>query len=592
MKEKSMESSPLGRTAANRPKASLRTSTPWWLMARPIRKFTRSEDGSLIIFSLFLFVAMMVIVGLSVDLMRFETTRTKLQNTVDRAALAGASLSQTLDPSDVVSDYFAKSGMSEFLSDVTVTEGLSYRRVDVETDVNVPTHFFNIVGVEALGAPADGIAEEAIGNVEISLVLDVSGSMNSHSRLANLKVAAKDFVDAVYDASQPDYVSFAIIPYATQVNAGETLLSHYNRADSHERSHCINFASTDFDTPAISTTQELEQTLHFDPWTDENDYFDLGEVPPYPVCPGEAHREIMPWSTDRAALKDYIDDLTATGNTSTDIGMKWGAALVDPSTRSVLTSMIASGDVGMELLGRPYDYNSGNSMKVIVVMTDGAHTSQYYMGDHREGLSFVWRWVDDNTGDVHYSIWWDGDDSTPITNPTGQHTYCDQWDHGTCLDWDTGPNPEFWFHAVSYDGITNTYGWRKNPYDGNQGGGNNGATQMTWPEVWAEIPPEYFSDEVLYEMESLTFNERNTYEWAIDSKGKSTKDSRFDSICEAVKDEDVIVFSIGLEVSSSNASRLASCATTPSHYYDVDNLDIGAAFQSIASQINQLRLVH
>ncbi len=589
---RTMESSPLSRNAATRPQTSSRPGTPWRPIARHLEVFKRSEEGSLIVFSLFIFVLMMIIVGLSVDLMRFETTRTKLQNTVDRAALAGASLNQTLDPSDVVSDYFAKSGMSEFLSDVQVTEGLSYRRVDVETDVNVPTHFFNMVGIEALGSPADGIAEEAIGNVEISLVLDVSGSMNSYSRLANLKVAAKDFVDSVYDASQPDYVSFAIIPYATQVNAGETLLSHYNRTDSHERSHCINFTSSDFDTAALSTTDPLEQTLHFDPWTDENDYFDLGETPPYPVCPGESHREIMPWSTDRAALKTYIDGLTATGNTSTDIGMKWGATLVDPGTRPVMNSMIASGDVGSELLGRPYNYNSGDSMKVIVVMTDGAHTSQYYMGDHRDGLSFVWRWVDDNTGDIHYSIWWDGANSTPITKPTGQHTYCDQWNHGTCEDWDTGSNPEFWFHAVSYDGITNTYGWRREPYDGNAGLGNTLATQMTWPEVWAEIPPEYFSDEVLYEMESLTFNERNTYEWAIDSIGRSTKDSRFDSICSAVKNNNVIVFSIGLEVSSSNATRLANCATTPSHYYDVDNLDIGAAFQSIASQINQLRLVH
>ena len=59
-----------------------------------------------------------------------------------------------------------------------------------------------------------------------------------------------------------------------------------------------------------------------------------------------------------------------------------------------------------------------------------------------------------------------------------------------------------------------------------------------------------------------------------------------------MKDENVVVFSIGLEVSSSNATRLANCATSPSHYYDVDNLDIGDAFLSIASQINQLRLIH
>ena len=556
-----------------------------------LRRFGRSEDGSLIIFSLFIFILMLIIVGLSVDLMRFETARTKLQNTVDRAALAAASLNQTIDPTEVVNDYFAKSGMSDYLNDITVTEGISFRQVDIETDVNVPTHFFNMVGIENLASPADGIAQEAIGNVEIAMVLDVSGSMNSYSRLANLKTAAKDFIDTVYDASQPDTVSTVIVPYATQVNAGATLLSHYNRSDSHERSHCVNFDSSDFYSASLSTTSSLEQTMHFDPWTDENDSFDLGEVPPYPVCPGEDHREIMTWSTNKTSLKSYIQGLTAQGNTSTDIGVKWGAALLDPGTQPVLTSMISSGDAPSELAGRPYPYDTGDAMKVLVVMTDGNHTSQYYMGDYRDGYSFVWKYVD-SQGVIHYSIWWDGENGDPITEPEGNYTYCDDWDWGYCDDWDYDDNPEFWFHAWSDDGISNDYEWLKQPYDGNQGDGNMNATRMTWAELWAEIPPEYFSDEVLYEMQSMYSSERNQYEYAIDYVGSSTKNSRFDAICSAVKDGNVTVFSIGLEVSSSNATRLSNCATSPSHYYDVDNLDIGNAFQSIASQINQLRLVH
>ncbi len=557
-------------------------------------RFARDEDGAMIIFGVMLFGLILAISGLSFDLMRYEAHRERLQATLDRAVLAAASLTQTLDPATVVLDYFAKAGMSNYIdaSNINVVAGVNFRRVEATAHIHVPLHHgtFTVFTGEGssnntLIAEATSIAQESIGNVEISLVLDVSGSMNRYNRLTNLKAAAKGFIDTIYDASEAGAVSTSIIPYATQVNAGEVLLSYFNRRDSHEHSHCINFQSPDFASTSISTLTELEQTVHFDPWTDENNTygFDLGDPLPYPVCPGEAHREILPWSGNRTALKNYIDALTATGNTSTDIGMKWGAALIDPSLQPVLAGMIASGDVDGNLVGRPFTYADDDALKIVVVMTDGAHTSQYYMDQNRTGDSFVWRY--EEGGVVHYSIWWDGTGSTPITNPSGSYTYCDDWNNGSCEDWDTGTDPEFWFHARSYDGISNTYSWRSAPY----GGAN--AVRMDWNDVWAEIPPEYFSDEVLWRMGSLSSGERNAYENSVDYVGKSTKDSRFDTVCSAVKANDAIIFSIGLEVTSDNATRLRNCASSASHYYDVDNLDIDLAFQSIASAINQLRLI-
>ena len=280
----------------------------------------------------------------------------------------------------------------------------------------------------------------------------------------------------------------------------------------------------------------------------------------------------------------HINGLTADGNTSTDIGVKWAAALLDPGTQPVLDSMIVSGDVEAEMTGRPFDYNTTDVMKVMVVMTDGNHTEQYYMGAYRSGPSFVWKYVDGN-GVPHYSIWWEGDESTPNTNPTGNHSYCDDWDQGDCEDWVTGPNPKFWFHAWSPDLISNDYEWRSTPI------GGASAVRMTWDQVWAEIPPEHFSDEVLWEMEAFTFNERNAFEWAIDDVDDDDKDLRFDAICSAVKANNVIVFSIGLEITDSHATRLRNCATSPSHYFNVQVLNIELAFAAIASEISQLRLV-
>ena len=85
-------------------------------------RFARNEDGSFIIFGLFMFVLLLLACGMGLDMMRLETARVKLQTTVDRAALAAANLNQELPPQDVVADYFEKAGIGEFLSGVTVTE--------------------------------------------------------------------------------------------------------------------------------------------------------------------------------------------------------------------------------------------------------------------------------------------------------------------------------------------------------------------------------------------------------------------------------------------------------------------------------------
>jgi Flp pilus assembly protein TadG len=61
------------------------------------RQFARGESGSLTIFSLFVILCMLMIGGLAVDFMRQESTRARLQSTLDRAILAAADMDQTLD---------------------------------------------------------------------------------------------------------------------------------------------------------------------------------------------------------------------------------------------------------------------------------------------------------------------------------------------------------------------------------------------------------------------------------------------------------------------------------------------------------------
>ena len=69
------------------------------------------------------------------------------------------------------------------------------------------------------------------------------------------------------------------------------------------------------------------------------------------------------------------------------------------------------------------------------------------------------------------------------------------------------------------------------------------------------------------------------------------KDARMAAICQAAKAKNILLYTIGFEVSNSNALKLQSCATTSAHFFRVDGVDIADAFAEIAAQLKSLRLV-
>ena len=199
---------------------------------RTLKKFQRDEDGSLVMFSLFIFLAMLMFGGIAVDLMLYENRRTHIQNSTDRAVLAAANLNQTVDPTEVVQDYLAKVGVEVSEEDVTVVEigeapVITGRQVSVSVNSNGDTILMNLVGVDTLPYGASSEAEEGVNDVEVSLVLDISGSMRG-TKLTQMQDAAKDFVDGILEGASDNRVSVSLIPYAAQVSAGPDLLSRIN----------------------------------------------------------------------------------------------------------------------------------------------------------------------------------------------------------------------------------------------------------------------------------------------------------------------------------------------------------------------------
>ena len=554
-----------------------------------LARFAREEDGSFIIFGLFIFVLMLMIGGLAVDLMRYETHRARLQATLDRAVLAAASMSQPLPPKQVVIDYFEKAGLGGLITedDITVEDFTTYRRVSADVEMVVDSTFLNLMGIENLTAPGYGAAEESATQTEISLVLDVSGSMSWSSASGNsknyeLRQAAKQFVNilqcdpsdgtATTDCTvEVGKVSISLIPYSEQVLAGEDLLDALPDpvavTAEHSSSSCVHWEEEDFEDTGFDLTElsiPVQRTGHFDPWRD------TWSTPSSWTCKRESWRAIMPFGVSHAALRTRIDQLGASGNTSIDIGMKWGTLLLDPSLQTTLDTLITNGTVDATFGDRPFSYDERGISKVVVLMTDGENTSQHYLWDeNREGGSPIWYNEDEHEYSVYrpsYDQYLRVDTGEYLDEPYGENV------GGTITD----------YRQVRY--CSGRRWWRRCWYE--------------WEEVTTTTPPDpgnarRLSFQELW-AEHWTWDRYDQYSWldAGSSYGTSTKDDRLQDICTAAKDAGITIFTVGFETSNRSNDVMEACASSPAHHFDVDGTDLTDAFAAIAREISKLRLVN
>ncbi len=541
------------------------------------RRFWSDETGSLVIFALMLAVLMMMMGGIAVDVMRYESRRTSLQNTLDRSTLAAAAMNQTQDPEAVVNDYFLKAGLADFLTSVTVTESLTSRTVSATALADTQPLFLHMMGINDFQAPGISTAEQRVGNVEIILVLDVSGSM-AGTKLANLKLAASDFVDTVMENDDAHHVSIGIVPYNAQVNLGPILRSKFTAANVHGVAgvDCLELPDSVFTQtmmprdvafPMMAYADVSSTTWKGDGYVAPTDTSNATPVSSKPSCKMNADNIVRLPTDNIVALKGYINALDADGNTSIVLGVKWGEALLDPDLRDTYADLIASGDMPNTIPDRPFDYDA-DVLKIVVLMTDGEHVAHEKVEDaYKTGTSPIYR----STGDGKYSI----------RHTTGRPALA-------------GAN-EYWVPHLAASSATAAAGWQATPWDSGAG-----VSQQDWKDVWASLRFDYVAWQLYARalggtsstLRSSTFNTvsaQMTGNW----KTAAEMDTLLQQACTAARDQDVIIYGIAFQASTAGQTQIRNCSTdgvAGSHYFNATTLNIASAFQTIASNISQLRL--
>jgi len=189
----------------------------------------RKRRGATIVLMAFLMIVLVGMVAFAIEVGRMYLLRSQMQKAVDSGALA-ASLKLKEDPTDTAAaaasaEQFVQANRVGWLVEVpegaiTVEVGewdeatksfslggtnLSAVRVSARVD-NEPFMFARVLGQTVFGAPATATAAGSAGPLDVMLVLDLSGSMDSEGRVQALRNSAPAFVDIIEQIGGDDHI--------------------------------------------------------------------------------------------------------------------------------------------------------------------------------------------------------------------------------------------------------------------------------------------------------------------------------------------------------------------------------------------------
>lgn len=535
----------------------------------------------LVAVSLFPIMAML---GGSVDIIRATNATNELEAAIASGALAAASLSQNGEARTVVEDYIRANlaGSSVDLStlNLTVTEesSLNSRTVTATASVELPTLFLKIIDRDRINIVADTRAQQAIQDIEISLVLDYSISMDTRdqaggqSRIETLKDAVTAdgaFIDDVLTDDTINRTSINVIPFAGTVNLGQTLFDRYAvpvvndggicnsqwDPDDYDGNcwfytfsvqTCSDFGGTWFGSICWYSYWEEEPTRgNLDPTADE---YDLG----YDV-PESQWRFSVADTCVELPNSVYDDDSELPLATLGQYPHFWNAGLFvpvcpDQSAKIYLNSNDKQGlkdhingartadrtavqagaligyktlspnmrgQLGGDFSDRPLDYVNPDALKVMIIMTDGQTNQQLRPLDPVENCS--------------------------------THAYSGS---DRCQSLST----------------------------------SNGQNGGPYTSVYSLIYSSQIGDE------DQTVLDTGSPTTSLTANNATAQLRR---VCQNAKDDGIIIFTIGFEIAegSDQEQNMQFCASDPSKYQLVSDIALVGAFEEIAASISNLRIV-
>lgn len=363
--------------------------------------FGKQEGGVLIIF-VFSLIPLLALTAFTYDLSLYAYVRTKIEYAADAAAITAARYDPPLSTTISQDVFYAnfEQGFLGVLATPVITSSRDQKLFTVNVDTSMPTVMSKFLNIKALPIHVISQTQLDFTTLEVALVLDVTGSMSSNNKIANLRTAANQFVTTIFGTETvSSYANVSIVPFVATVNVGSDKTSWLSnptvaRTTANGGSFptgqpwqgCVGVRNSPYeetdDTPSIAKwpTYLAASTYVNASSRNDNDWTVTGSgavqirtaisgvnVGPNRSC-GPA---IQPLTNNSASLRSLINSLQPVngGGTFANLGLIWGLRTLSPSWAGLWTGG-----------ANPVAYGSADTRKVLVIQTDGV--SQWYDGSN------------------------------------------------------------------------------------------------------------------------------------------------------------------------------------------------------------------
>lgn len=345
------------------------------------KRFAADETGQVAVLFGIMAMAILLAAGIAVDYARTISMNSRIAAAADAASLAAgrALIEGKLDDEGVkqLAKQFlranadARGALHGTYTEPEVTVDRNAGTVHIDVGVSVPTTVTRITGREQMDAPVETAAIFRQLDLEVSMALDVTGSMSEYTpdrkrKIDALKTAFSAFVDKLLPQHMADgrSVRIAVAPYSSGINMGR-----YANAASGSRSRdgCVierTGSAANSETPAGKGT-------YFKVHEDQPKDTDSTEGQQAYTCPDA---DIIPLTDQRELLTRTVGGYRASGSTGGHLGLQWAWNLISEDW---------AGFWGGSSRPEPYAKTQGDKpelVKAIILMSDGIFNTSFYNG--------------------------------------------------------------------------------------------------------------------------------------------------------------------------------------------------------------------
>lgn len=623
-----------------------RVDSPVQYGLRLLRRLLSDARGNVaMLFGLSLPVLILISVG-GVDIHRASTVRVNLQDALDAAALAAARSPYT-DAEDIQAVGLAalRANMQAYPSVILREADTSFvlndenvvvanSKVDVKALVaNIFLPPYGQFMDDYLPVGAHSEVDRSSRNIEVALVLDITGSM-SGQRIIDLKAAATQLVDiVVQDVQTPYYTRMAIVPYSMGVNVG----SYANAArgtpvGARSIAHMAWAASSARNISGITRANKGVVTTSTAHGLQSNDYVWIRDVDGMEEVNDRAYR-VQRINSKKFSLESWNGSSWVTVNTSwydgyDDDGEVRECLLSDCAVQVTapghgLTDgdgVYITGANGMtQINNRPYIVANATTNTYSIGVNGaewGAHTSGGSSWCGQDGCQ--WRVFYNPSGTLRAL-----EISTCVSERAGAQAYTDAAPTVSARVGrnypSTSGNP---CPSAVILPLNSNKSTLKSLINGlSVTGSTAGHIGMAWG--WYSVSPNfnglwsgspagaYAPEDTLKAVIIMTDGEFNTpYHTGVIARNagygsggtwdkinqNATNGDPFDqgeALCDAMKAQGIIVYTVGFQIAAGGnaADLLASCASSGDHaYLPSSGSDLSEAFAAIGRDITRLRI--